>query len=383
MAKTPSRILAVKLADLGDALLVVPALRALKTAYPGACLDVLTTGAGQAGLENLPYIDRLLVFDKYQFDSPRAVLSPRKLAQAAAFLAGLRLKSYDVVIFFHHFTLRFGALKFRGLAYASGAPCRVGLHDGTIFSSFINMPVADQGFGGEGLTERDYWRQLVEALLERQPGQPFAYDERPEIAISSGETARADAILKEVKGQNPAQPVMAFGPGGGGYSLTRRWPAVNYARLADKLVQNYGAKIALLGTKDEIPLAEQIRDMSAHPASIEILAGRTNPKEAVAFLQNCRLFVGNDGGLAQLAGVAGLPAIVIFGPTNAVAWTPFGATPHGPVKIVQAGLDLPCRPCLYRDHHLGSRLGCAPRPCLTAITPRQVLETIESLKLSE
>ncbi len=367
---------------MGDALLVVPALRALKTAYPAAQLDVLTTATGRVGLEGLPYLDRLLVFDKYQFDSPRAALAPGKLGQAAAFLGGLRLRRYDAVIFFHHMSLRWGTLKYRGLAAATGARWRVGLDNRTPAAHFLNVSVPDRGFGADGLTERDYWRQLVEALLSRQPGASFEYDPRPQIAISLSERERATELLHEVKAGQTQRPIIALGPGSGTYTLTRRWPAIYYARLADRLAQHYGAKIALLGSSAEMALTEQIRALSEQPDAIENLAGRTSAKELAAFLEGCRLFVGNDGGLAQLAGVAGLPSVVIFGPTNHIAWSPFG-TEEGRVRLVQAEMDLPCRPCLYRGRTLGSRLGCAARPCLTTISPEQVFETIQALLLSD
>ena len=371
-----NRILAVKLADLGDALLIVPALRALKQAYPQACLDVLTTKTGQAGLEGLPYIDQFLTFDKYQFDDLRGMLSPNGLAKLVEFGVNLRRQNYDAVVFFHHFSSRFGALKFRGLAYASGARQRLGLDPGDGRASFLNLKIEDGGFGADGQSERDYWRKLVQALTG-----PGFYDDRPEIFISETDQTSTQLLLAQVRGDEPDHPLIAFGPGGGNYSLSRRWPAVNYARLGDRLIEQTGAKIVLLGTKSEQGLGEQIRQMAVQPQNFVNLAGETNVKESVAFLKGCQLFVGNDGGLAQLAGFAEIPAVVIFGPTNATAWAPFG-TESGRVELVQARQNLPCRPCLYRGKTLGSRLGCGARPCLTTIRPAQVLETIRELERS-
>lgn len=378
------RILAVKLADLGDALLIVPALRALKQAYPAAKLDVLTTATGRGGLEGLPYIDELLVFDKYLFDNPRQALKPRNLGQAVRFMAGLRFKHYDTIIFFHHFSLKFGILKFSALAQATGAPRRVGLHNGARLANFLTVRVTDKGFGGAGLTERAYWQQLVQALTKRAPGQggPLTeYDPTPEIFLGTAPRNRAAELLAEVRGPEQARPLVAIGAGGGGYTIARRWPAVNYALVARELVRKNGARIVLLGTPGEVELNEQIKRLAGASDSIVNLAGRTSEKEVAALLAGCDLFIGNDGGLSQLAGVAGIPAVVIFGPTNATAWQPFGVE-EGRVRIVQAEMDLPCRPCLYRGKTLGSRLGCAARPCLTTITPGQVLETIEALNLS-
>lgn len=375
------RILAVKLADLGDSLLTVPALRALKQAYPGAQLDVLTTETGRKGLEGLPYIDNLRVFDKYLFDYPRQALKPRNLGRAVRFLAGLRREHYDTIIFFHHFSLKFGILKYRAVAQVVGARRNVGLYNGARLANFLNVRIEDKGFGGGDLSERDYWRQLVEALTKVEPGQPGEYDPGPEIHVEPSAREKVENLLAELRGEEPERPLIAIGAGGGGYTIARRWPAANFSQLARVLIQQKKARIVLLGTPGESDLNEQIRALAGDEGNITNLAGRTSEKEAAALLAGCDLFVGNDGGLAQLAGVAGIPAVVIFGPTNATAWQPFG-TEEGRVKIVQAGMELPCRPCLYRGKTLGSRLGCAARPCLTTITPGQVLETIEGLALS-
>lgn len=375
------RILAVKLADLGDALLIVPALRALKKAFPTAQLDVLTTATGQAGLSGLPYIDNILLFDKYQFDNPREALHPANLKQAASFFLDLRFKGYHAVIFFHHFSTKWGALKFRTLANATGAPLRVGLDNGA--ASFLNLSLSDEGFGGKGFTERDYWRELVKLLILKAGGSSTDYDERPEIAVSQAEAARADQLWQEVRERYPSKPLIAFGAGSGNYALVRRWPTNRYAQLADQLVQHYDAQIVLLGAAGEYELNEEVRTLAHSPQRLLNLAGRTNAKEAVTFLRHCQLFIGNDGGLAQLAGIAQIPSVVIFGPTNAVAWSPFGTEPdengHQLTHLVQAQMELPCRPCLYRGKGLGSRLGCAPRPCLTTITPEQLMHIIRTV----
>lgn len=376
------KILAVKLADLGDALLVVPALRALKAAYPAAQLDVLTTATGRVGLDGLPYISNILLFDKYKFDKPSEALAAENLKQATKFLTGMRLEHYDAIIFFHHFSTSWGTLKFRGVAAACGAPLRIGLHNGTPLADFLNVRVEDSGFGANGLTERDYWRKLVEALTARVHGVPFVYDPSPDIFIPPEAQSRAEKLLEQVRGNQPESPLVAIGAGSGKYALSRRWPVINFAQLADSLIEQYGTRVVFVGGQDEYELTEQIIELTKNRQRLVNLCGQTSVKEIVAFLKGCDLFAGNDGGLAQLAGVAGIAAVVIFGPTNAVAWSPFG-TEERRVKIVQAELDLPCQPCLYRGKTLGSRWGCAARPCLLGIRPEQVLETIGRLEVSE
>jgi heptosyltransferase-2 len=406
----PKKILAVKLADLGDALTITPALRALKATYPAARVEVLTDNGGPA-LQSLPYIDRVITFNKRIYDSRREALRPDNLLRAANFFRELALNRYDTVIFFHHFTLAFGALKFAALGLATLAPLRIGLDNGKGRAWFLNRKVADRGFGA--LTEREYWLELVAALgAQLPPGD----DGRPELFVSPTARTTARNILNanrvlpleaspngfqrtlpdeksEVRSQKSELEVpnsalstqhsalgtnsvlIALAPGGGNYSLARRWYPVSFARVADKLVERYEAKILLMGSRDEIELANEVRELMQHPEAAVNLAGATSVPEAVALLEECRLFIGNDAGLTHLASVAGTPIVVIFGPTNAEAWKPFGEQ----VRVVQAPIELPCRPCLYRKFELGSRYGCAPRPCLSYISPEQVVEAAEEL----
>jgi len=363
----PRRILAVKLDALGDALLTTPALRAIKATYPTAQLEVLTAAGGPA-LAGLPYIDRVLNFDKHSYDNPREALKPANLAKALKFALQLACARYDAVIFFHHFTLAFGALKFAGLGLATLAPLRVGLDNGLGRAWFLNRRVKDEGFGAKN--EREYWLELAGAIGAKLPEGD---DGRPELFVSKDAKARAQELWAKI--DNGKRPVVAIGPGGGNYSLARRWLPVGFAKVADGLVKQFDAKIVIMGSSEEIGLGQEIRGLMTYPEAVTIIAGETRVDEAVAFLENCALFIANDGGLTHLAAVAKTPSVVLFGPSNAMAWRPFGEK----VAVVQASLDLPCRPCLYRGKQLGSRYGCAPRPCLTAITPAQVLEVAEQL----
>jgi len=142
------RILAIKLADLGDALLTLPALRLVRQAYPEARLDVLTTPRGRdvygscGGL-----VDRVHVLEKHGFDGVRPALG----STAAALRLGraLRAARYDAALLLHTLPTRMGALKHASLMLAVGAPVRIGLvRGGSRRGWFLTHPVADRGYGG-------------------------------------------------------------------------------------------------------------------------------------------------------------------------------------------------------------------------------------------
>src|SRR5205085_7667099 len=83
------RILAVKLADLGDLLTVTPALQALRSAYPSAQIDLLVPPSSEDLLRGAPYVDRILAFDKFPFDRKRGLLNVERLVRTASFLVSL------------------------------------------------------------------------------------------------------------------------------------------------------------------------------------------------------------------------------------------------------------------------------------------------------
>jgi len=370
--KTPKKILVVKLADLGDALLITPALRALRETFPQAKIEVLTTNGGPV-LENSPYLDRVIYFNKYLFDQPREALKPKNLFQAARFLFGLTLVRYDTLIFFHHFTTRWGTLKYGALALATLAPVRLGLDNGRGW--FLNRRVVDRGF--ESSSEREYWLELVQAL-----GAKLPEDIRPSINLSIANRNKADQLYNTLPGSGP---VVAIHPGGGNYSLARRWLPGKFAEVADALVQQQGARVVLVGGADEVKLGQQVIDLMHCPEYVTNLAGQTGIGEVSAFIARCALFIGNDAGLMHLATAVGTPIVAIFGPTNRRAWGPYGETKAegGGSIVVQAELDLACRPCLYRGKELGWRNGCAARPCLTEIRAEQVIEAAKKVLSNE
>ncbi len=364
------RILVVKLADFGDALLVEPALRALHNSYPVAQIDVLTTKSGLPALERLPYLHRVLLLDKYRFDNPRAALSPANLKLVLGFGWQLLRARYDAVIFFHHLTTRWGALKFAGLALATLAPLRAGLDNHTGRAWFLNHTLPDGGFGNTGISEREYWLQLASTLSAAGESQEVDEVGRPRFVINETERQYAQNQLEGLRVTQTDAPIVMLYPGSGAYSLSRRWLPLRFAQVGDALVEKWTAQIVILGSQAEAELAGQIQSLMHHPATI--LVGRTTLYEAGALLARSDLFIGNDGGLMNLAATMGTPTVAIFGPTNAQAWQPFGMA-SGQSIIVQAEADLPCRPCLYRGKELGKRYGCAPRPCLTQISAEQVI----------
>ena len=107
------------------------------------------------------------------------------------------------------------------------------------------------------------------------------------------------------------------------------------------------------------------------------LTDRTTVGELAALLARVDLLVCNDGGVMHTGVAANAPIVAIFGLTHPRTWGPWYGDPamQGRAEVVE--VPLPCRPCLYRQHRLGWRDGCATRDCLALVSPGMVLAAAE------
>lgn len=353
-----ARILVVKMAGIGDLLLATPALRALRESYPQAQIDLLVTPASAGILDNWDVINRTLVLDKYLFDYPQQILkNPRNLLRLAPFWHDLHDSHYDAVLLMHHLTLPFGRLKHQVLIRATGAQWRVGLDNG--HGRFLNVRVPDNGFGA--MHEAEYNLAIAKAV--------GATTSDTSLIVPLNEEERQQARQLVYGGQEPedvVHPIIAMHPGSGGYSTARRWAPERFAQVADTLYREFGGQLLLLGGPEEAELHEQILDMLQSGVPVRSLAGKSNIKVTAAALALADLFIGNDSALMHLAVADGTPTVAIFGLTNHKAWGPFtGNDPQRKAIIVR--LDLPCMPCFYRGHSLGTPEGCNTRDCLAQL----------------
>lgn len=353
-----ARMLVIKMAGIGDLLLATPALRALRETYPQAQIDLLVTPASAGLLDGWEVINKIIVLDKYLFDSPRQVLkNPLTLRQLAPFWQELRGEHYDAVLLLHHLTLPFGRLKYQLLLQTTGAKWRVGLDNG--HSRFLNVRVKDEGFGA--MHEAEYNLAIAAAVGATTD------DKRSTVPISDEDHRRAWQLLYEnATPETLTRPLIAMHPGSGIYSTARRWAPERFAQLADTLYHDVGGQLLLLGGPEEAESHQQIQGMMQSEMPTRSLAGMGSIKETAAVLEQVDLFVGNDSALVHLAIAGGAPTVAIFGLTNHKAWGPYtGGSSKQQAAVVR--LNLPCMPCFYRGHSLGTPEGCATRDCLALL----------------
>ncbi len=416
-----SKILVIKLADLGDVLTATPALRALRNACPDAQIDLLLTHHTQAVMEYSNLVDSLIPSDNFRFFSLKDALKPGLLKEGRALLKRLRRQKYDAVLVLHHLSTKAGALKYAAIARISGAKMIAGLKPPGRRGNFLTHAVPDKGFGAQH--EIDYWL-AVAALLGAQSD-----NRQMELPVSPADDAWAEQLIASLPSPpptrspahpptrspahpltrspahpltrspahpptrspaHPPRPLVVIHPGSGGFTPARRWRAENFAAVADALSKK-GSQIILVGTQNDGVDAVQ-RAMSRPALN---LSEQTTLHQLTALLKRADLFIGGDSGVTHIAAASNAPVIAIFGPTNAAAWGPgegrkdeggrmkdegvksnlsFILHPSSFAVTLQA--DIPCAPCAYVDYGVGLRHGCPAKTCLKLISVEQVLSAV-------
>lgn len=364
-----NRMLVVKLADHGDAVLATSAVAALRSTFPQARIDVLTAATGAAVFQMCDAVDRILILDKRAFDNPAGLMNPVSGVALIKLAAILRQQHYDAVVLLHHLTTHFGAQKFHWLCRVIGAPLRAGLDNGR--GEFLTHRATDYGFGTKSAHE--YGLDVVSLL------GADTRNAKPSITVPDSARLSARELLAR---HQIGTDYVVIHPGVGGFSSARNWYPDRFAVVARTISQRHGLPCVLVGADDSTEAGAEI---SRHVA-VASLIGSTTFAELAAVLDAATLVIGADSGVVHLAAALDTPTIAIFGPSNHTEWTPFGAQtlssgfreiPSGSQFVVRS--DLPCSPCFYSGYGLGRRNGCALRTCLSEIVPTDVAQIATSI----
>jgi len=159
------------------------------------------------------------------------------------------------------------------------------------------------------------------------------------------------------------KPVLVLCPGAE-YGSAKRWPAANYAALAQKM-RTAGWQVWLFGSEKDASVTAAINQLC--DGNCVDLAGKTTLTEVVDLLAAARCVVSNDSGLMHVAAAVGVPLIALYGSSDP------GYTPplSDRARIVSRGLA--CSPCFKRECPFGHL------DCLNGLRPEQVLTEMEAL----
>lgn len=286
------RVLVVTLSNIGDAVLTLPVFGALQEKFKEAQIDVIVGPRAKAVFESDPRIDTVYVYDKHA-----SVVAKLKLVSA------LRKKKYDLVV--------------------------------DLRNSFFRYLAGAKAWNKPTLKRADEVVHKIDEHLSRikAPGietEPKFYP----IWISQIDADNALKLIRK-KGITDEERVVCVSPGA--KSHIKRWNEGGFAKVCDRLIEEFKVKILFVGDEDDRPICERIMNSMKHYAVS--VAGLTNVRELAWCIKRSKLLITNDSAPLHIAGSVGVPSIALFGPTD--------YRKYGPRQELGAVLykELHCSPC--------------------------------------
>ncbi|MBI3754361.1 MAG: lipopolysaccharide heptosyltransferase II [Deltaproteobacteria bacterium] len=307
---------------IGDAALCLPAIEALKAAYPQAEITALARPWVSPVFLNNPSIKRIIEYDKGGMH--RGISGRLKLIQ------DIKRRGFDMAVLFQN------AFEAALVAFMAGIPVRTGY--ARDFRGFLlthpirveqNIKKTHQVF---------YYLKIAASLSKNR--QSSDVSRQPKIYLTEEEKSRADDFL--TKNGMGDGVVVGMAPGAS-YGPAKRWMADRFKEAAGRLADDYGAKLFLFGGKDDREICNNVLD----GLNGLNLAGEIDLRTSIALLSRCSLFITNDSGPMHLAASLGVPTVAVFGSTDPKLTGPLGDR----VRVVKK--DIACSPCLERECKYG------------------------------
>lgn len=343
-----SRIVVLRGGGLGDLIFAIPAMAALKAAYPGSTLTLLGTPVHQALLAAVKSpVDEVCVLPFSEGVRP----GPEDPAALEEFFRDMRARRFDLAVqvhgggrFSNPFLLRLGARHTVGTRTADAAS----LERTIPYVYYQHEPLRSvevAGFAGAPPLD-------LEARLEPAAG------------------VRGSAAVTDDDG---GQPLVVIHPGA--TDPRRRWPVERFAELASACAAD-GCRVVVVGDKSEHELAEQIAGLAAS-AAVTSVAGQMDMSGLVSLMSDAAVVVGNDSGPRHLAQALGVPTVGIFWLGNVINAGALGRTLHR----IHASWVTSCPVCGVDVTQVGWTAPRCPHDesVVTGVAVRDVYEDVRSL----
>ena len=304
MSEAYKNILIAKPSSLGDIVLALPALTALRKSFPNAKISWLVRPEFAPLLENHPHLTEVIPFDRKFLG--KAWFHPRAFGALVSLIGRLRRGRFDVAFDFQ------GLFRTAILAWLSGCKKRIGMANAREFASFFYTDKVPPDPQNPHLV--DYYMRMIRAAGASQTSVEFVF---PQDRVA------ADSV---------ANLLASHGVAGGSYAVIvpgsaqadKCWPVERFAILAEKVSSQFGLPIVAAGMASEAALVETLKQKVHVP--VANLAGRTSLKELVALLRAARLVVSNDTGPGHIAAALGTPLVLMFSWSNPARIAPYGRT---------------------------------------------------------
>lgn len=334
-------ILVIKTSAIGDVILAVPSLKAIRQRFPGAVIKVLVGLQAREVLDRCPYVNGLVVCD---FKGRNRGIKGRW-----ALAKELRQEMFDIVIDLQNSRTShiLGALSLAASRYG---------YDNKKLSFLLNNSVKDDA---PYLGPLDHQMRVLKLCGVK------TMDKTLEMWPSDSDELKADALLKEAWAFQ-AQMLVGVNVRASARWSSKNWPPDHIAQLCDRLAKEFNARVVLTGSRDDAAYAEAISRMTRSKPLV--VAGRTSINELAALAKHFKAYVTPDSAPMHIACAVGTPCIALFGPTDPKRHV---AAPDGAANctVLSKSADLECAPCYNPS--------CSKKTsCMKRITVEEVFNAI-------
>jgi lipopolysaccharide heptosyltransferase II len=358
----PKHILVIRLDLIGDLVLSLTVVRALKRTYPEAEIDLLALPSSASVATYDPHLAKIIAYDPNSWRRPQALLNPKNWRELSTLVRALHAQNYDLAVSVY------GSWA-AALAVFSGARRRVGYRSEG-FPGFMTDNVSG-GVPGrwrhwlplDNRHEVDYCLELAGAA-----GAILTAEDRiPRLYVNEQTRQEVEQLLQR-EGVRHSKPLIVCQVNSNN-GQSKRWPIPYWAFLIDRLIQKMDANIVLTGTPSDLPQIELVLQRTDKRGKVLNLAGKTSLTQLAALLQQADLLISGDSGPLHMGVACGTPIVSIYGPTN-----PSLGGPVSPdATVLRSGIW--CSPCYTGQAPADCRYYTTQ--CMKNILPAQVFAAVQ------
>jgi len=334
-ALTQKRILVIKLSAVGDVILSIPSIRALRTEYPEAWIAVLVGRKSRKIIRNCPYVNDTIVYEE--------VAGKNRLSALFKMAKVLFKENFDIVIDFQNNKIS------HCLAFLSGARVRAG-HPNRKWSFLLNKKTKTSS--NAVISPLDHQFQVLK-LLGFEPA-----NKRLELWSEPWEDEKVKEFL-DSEWLAPSQTLVGINPGSSLRWPTKQWPIENFAKICDELAKR-NIRVVITGSPEDAPRTEELLRLTRNKPINAV--GKTSITELIALIKRCHVFISSDSAPMHVAASVDAPLIAIFGPTDPKRHL----VPPSYYQVFWK--EIQCSPCYLRSCPIGLI-------CMKKITVQEVLDS--------
>ena len=282
------KVLVVRLDRIGDVILSLPALAAIRDRFPNAVISMMLRPYTQEVMEGHPLVDEVI---PYLYEKKGR---HRSLVGNIRFIREIVKRRFDIAFILHP------SVRSHLVPFLAGIPYRIGLDSHLGF--LLTKKIPDRR--SEGLKhESDYALEIVQAF-----GVPNPAVKSASIPIFCEHERKVETLLRKI-GPDGDQGIIALHAGAS--CPSKRWPREKFLALAKKIIKETPYRVAVVGDRGETELGVYLKEETG--GSVWDLTGSLNLKELAALLKRCEVLLTNDSGPVHVAAAVGTRTLCIFG----------------------------------------------------------------------